>query len=61
MNISGAALKAVCFGRCAGYHRGWFAKGRPMPMRIEHFALNVAKPAEMAQWYARNLGMKIVR
>lgn len=29
-------------------------------MKIEHFALNVAKPLEMAQWYANHMGMKIV-
>ena len=30
-------------------------------MRIEHFALNVAEPAAMAEWYAENLGFEIVR
>ncbi|MFT3740228.1 MAG: VOC family protein [Breznakibacter sp.] len=29
-------------------------------MKIEHFALNVAMPVEMAGWYVRNLGMKIM-
>ena len=30
-------------------------------MRIEHIAINVKEPAEMAQWYCDNLGMQIVR
>ena len=30
-------------------------------MKLEHFALNVENPVAMAQWYAENLGMKIVR
>ncbi|MBI5722431.1 MAG: VOC family protein [Planctomycetes bacterium] len=30
-------------------------------MRIEHLALNVADPAGMADWYCRNLGLKIAR
>lgn len=30
------------------------------PMKIEHFALNVSQPKEMAQWYVDNLDMKIV-
>jgi glyoxylase I family protein len=30
-------------------------------MKIEHFALNVAQPTEMAAWYNKNLGLKIVR
>ena len=30
-------------------------------MRIEHLALNVANPPAMADWYAANLGLKIVR
>jgi catechol 2,3-dioxygenase-like lactoylglutathione lyase family enzyme len=30
-------------------------------MIFEHFALNVAKPVEMAEWYVNNLEMKIVR
>jgi len=30
-------------------------------MKIEHFALNVADPAAMADWYGRHLGMKIAR
>lgn len=30
-------------------------------MKLEHFALNVEKPVEMAAWYTQNLGMKIVR
>lgn len=29
-------------------------------MKIEHFALNVASPQEMAQWYVTHLGMNIV-
>ncbi len=29
-------------------------------MRIEHVALNVSDPAAMADWYAENLGMRIV-
>jgi glyoxylase I family protein len=28
-------------------------------MKIEHFALNVAKPREMASWYVEHLGMRI--
>jgi glyoxylase I family protein len=30
-------------------------------VRIEHLALNVANPPAMADWYAANLGLKIVR
>jgi catechol-2,3-dioxygenase len=30
-------------------------------MKLEHFAINVEKPVEMAQWYVENLGFKIVR
>lgn len=30
-------------------------------MKIEHFAINVADPAAMAQWYIRHLGLKVVR
>ena len=30
-------------------------------MRIEHVALNVEAPGEMAKWYCDNLGMQIVR
>ncbi|NLO69831.1 MAG: VOC family protein [Porphyromonadaceae bacterium] len=29
-------------------------------MKIEHFAINVAKPVEMADWYVKNLGLTIV-
>jgi catechol-2,3-dioxygenase len=30
-------------------------------MKIEHFALNVLSPVEMAAWYEENMGLKIVR
>ncbi len=30
-------------------------------MIFEHFALNVSNPVEMADWYVKNLEMKIVR
>jgi len=30
-------------------------------MRIEHIAINVKAPAEMAEWYCKNLGLQIVR
>ncbi len=30
-------------------------------MKIEHFALNVAQPNEMAAWYVAHLGLTIVR
>ncbi len=30
-------------------------------MKLEHVAFNVNHPREMAQWYAQNLDMKIVR
>jgi glyoxylase I family protein len=30
-------------------------------MKIEHFALNVSEPGAIADWYAQNLGLKIVR
>ncbi len=30
-------------------------------MRIEHFALQVADPAAMADWYVRHLGFRIAR
>jgi glyoxylase I family protein len=30
-------------------------------MRIEHFALQVAEPAAMADWYVKNLGCTIAR
>ncbi len=29
-------------------------------MKFEHFALNVPEPVQMAEWYVKNLGMKIV-
>lgn len=29
-------------------------------MKLEHFALNVKHPMELAQWYERHLGLKIV-
>ncbi len=39
--------------------------GRDAPqgnrIRLEHVALNVADPIQMAQWYVDNLGMKILR
>lgn len=28
-------------------------------MKIEHFAINVAHPVEMSQWYVKHLGMTI--
>lgn len=30
-------------------------------MYIEHIALNVADPVAVAEWYRRNLGLKVVR
>ena len=30
-------------------------------MKLEHFAINVENPLKMAQWYVKNLGLKIVR
>ncbi len=30
-------------------------------MIFEHFALNVSKPVEMAEWYVKNCGMKLVQ
>jgi glyoxylase I family protein len=30
-------------------------------MRLEHVAIDVAKPIEMAAWYVENLGLSIVR
>ena len=30
-------------------------------IRLEHVAVNVANPVEMAEWYVENLGMEIVR
>ncbi len=30
-------------------------------MKIEHVALNVANPAEVAHWYAENMGMSIAK
>lgn len=29
-------------------------------MKIEHFAINVAEPVKMAQWYVNHLGLKVV-
>ncbi len=29
-------------------------------MKFEHFALNVPDPVQMAEWYVRNLGMRVV-
>jgi len=29
-------------------------------MKFEHFALNVADPVRMADWYVRHLGMKVL-
>lgn len=28
-------------------------------MKIEHFAINVAQPVEMAEWYVKYIGMRI--
>lgn len=30
-------------------------------MKIEHFAINVADPIAMAEWYVSNIGLKVVR
>ena len=30
-------------------------------IRLEHVAINVDDPVAMAEWYSRNLGMKVVR
>jgi catechol 2,3-dioxygenase-like lactoylglutathione lyase family enzyme len=30
-------------------------------IRLEHVAMNVEDPVQMAEWYCRNLGMKVVR
>jgi glyoxylase I family protein len=30
-------------------------------IRFEHIGLNVSKPVEMAQWYTKNLGMRVTR
>jgi catechol 2,3-dioxygenase-like lactoylglutathione lyase family enzyme len=30
-------------------------------MKIEHVGLNVKDPVKMAEWYVRNLGMKVAR
>jgi catechol 2,3-dioxygenase-like lactoylglutathione lyase family enzyme len=30
-------------------------------MNIEHFAINVADPVAMAEWYRRHLGMRVLR
>lgn len=30
-------------------------------MRIEHIGINIKAPAEMAEWYCKNLGLQIVR
>jgi len=30
-------------------------------MKLEHFAINVQEPVEMAQWYVKYMGLKIVR
>lgn len=30
-------------------------------MQLEHFALNVADPVGMADWYVKNMGMTVVR
>lgn len=30
-------------------------------MKIEHFAINVADPVTMAQWYEINMGLSVVR
>lgn len=30
-------------------------------MVFEHFALNISKPREMAEWYIKNCGMRVVR
>lgn len=36
-------------------------KSSDQKIRPEHFALNVPNPVDMANWYADNLGMKIMR
>jgi glyoxylase I family protein len=33
----------------------------PTGIRLEHLALNVRDPQGMAEWYVKNLGMKVVR
>ena len=30
-------------------------------MKFEHFAINVEDPLEMAEWYVKHLGLKVVR
>ncbi len=30
-------------------------------MKIEHFAINVEEPVDMAEWYKKNLGLNIVK
>ena len=30
-------------------------------MKIEHFAINVGQPMEMANWYVRHVGLEIVK
>jgi glyoxylase I family protein len=30
-------------------------------MKIEHFAINVAEPVAMADWYCKNMGMTVMR
>lgn len=30
-------------------------------LKLEHFALNVAQPVAMADWYCKNLGMSVAR
>jgi glyoxylase I family protein len=30
-------------------------------MKLEHFAINVASPIEMSEWYVNYLGLKVVR
>lgn len=35
--------------------------GKEYKMRIEHVAINVADPVAMAEWYCKNLGMKLIR
>jgi catechol 2,3-dioxygenase-like lactoylglutathione lyase family enzyme len=32
-----------------------------MQFKIEHFAINVADPVAMADWYEKNLGLKVVK
>lgn len=68
--LDGKPVHVVCFLTCAADRPGGVLRKLEeislklrgdSPMNIEHIAINVPDPVAMADWYARHLGMRIVR